>query len=241
MMAFRPHILDAVRAHAAREAPRECCGLVTLEAGRQRYHPCRNVAPAASEFEISGEDYAAAEDAGQVLGIVHSHVGTPPEPSPADLAACRTSGLPWLIVNHPTGESRTIVPGAYRAPLEGRAYVHGVHDCWALVRDGLRELAALEVPDFERRDRWYLRGDNLVEQHLVEAGFVKVAHDIREARRFDLLVMQLGAPVPNHTALYLGDGIMLHHPECGLSRKAVFGGQWAKCLRFVARHVSEPA
>ncbi|WP_043945190.1 Mov34/MPN/PAD-1 family protein, partial [Ralstonia solanacearum] len=44
--------LDAARQHAAREHPRECCGLVVVVNGRERYVPCRNVAVGTEHFEM---------------------------------------------------------------------------------------------------------------------------------------------------------------------------------------------
>jgi proteasome lid subunit RPN8/RPN11 len=232
-MNLQPATLAAVLAHAAREAPRECCGVIVDVEGAQQYYACRNVAQDGQQFEIHGLDFAAAEDAGRIVAIAHSHVGIPPIPSPADKAGCEASGLPWLIVNHPVGSHFMFEATGYRAPLLGRAFVHGVHDCWALVRDALMEEVGLTLPDFPRREGWDRGGEDLFEQHLAAAGFVKVSGELR---KYDLLVMQIGADVPNHCALYLGEGVMLHHPMRTLSRRAVFGGHWAKCLRFAARH-----
>ncbi|MFP3822548.1 C40 family peptidase, partial [Bacillus sp. SIMBA_008] len=71
--------------HAAAEYPRECCGLVIAGADGERYIPCRNTAATPSEhFRLPAEDYAAAEDQGRVLALVHSHPNAPAVPSDAD-------------------------------------------------------------------------------------------------------------------------------------------------------------
>ena len=70
---MRQKIIDAIMAHAAAEYPRECCGVVVQKSRVQRYIPCRNLATDPTEhFHLSPEDYAAAEDWGTVIAIVHS-------------------------------------------------------------------------------------------------------------------------------------------------------------------------
>lgn len=89
--------LDA-HAHALREQPREACGLLVRVAGVARYIACRNVAAAAGEFELHGEDFAAAEDMGEVIAVVHSHPEGPSQASLDDIRGCRESRLPWFIL-----------------------------------------------------------------------------------------------------------------------------------------------
>jgi len=66
--------LQAIQAHAVAEYPRECCGLVVATAAGEQYLPCRNTAETPSEhFRLPAEDYADAEDQGELLAVVHSH------------------------------------------------------------------------------------------------------------------------------------------------------------------------
>lgn len=41
--------------------------------------------------------------------------------------------------------------------------------------------------------------------------------------------------VPNHAAVYLGDGLMLHHMYGRLSSRDVYGGYWREVTRLVVR------
>ncbi len=225
--------------HAALCAPRECCGLAIERDGQLSYVPARNRAPAQSEFEIDPADWAAAEDLGTVVGICHSHVGLPPTPSMADHVMCRRTGMPWLIVSWPTRAVHVLRPNdALPAPLVGRPFVHGVLDCYSLIRDYYQQMGHL-LPDFERTFEWWLNGGDLYRDGISPAGFVRVfgsEFDLAALKPHDVLLMQVASPVPNHGAIYLGDGRILHHVQGQLSREAPYGGYWRRATTQVIRH-----
>ena len=224
-------LVPDVLAHAAKEQPRECCGLAVVVKGRLRYWPCRNIATS-GEFYIHPEDYAAAEDAGDVVGICHSHVGLPPVPSDADRVMCEKTGLPWLIVNGQTGAHQVIEPTGYRLPLVGRQFVHGVVDCFSLVRDYFSRELGIALPDYERTDNWWLAGQNLYLDNLQDAGFVRVD----DLQKHDMILMQVASTVPNHAAVYIGDNLILQHCMGRLSSRDPYGGYWRKCTVAICRH-----
>ncbi|KWW37899.1 hypothetical protein AU374_01678 [Cupriavidus metallidurans] len=231
---MRRETLLAVREHAQRDYPREACGLVVIVKGRERYVPCRNVAAGTEHFVMPAEDYAAAEDLGEVIALVHTHPDAPATPSEADRVSCEGSGLPWHILSWPADDLQSIEPVGYQAPLVGREFAHGVLDCYALIRDWYRRERGIELLDFERRDNWWNRGDDLYMQHYAEAGFVVVSQDHPE-QGGDVILMQLRSKVPNHAAIYLGDGLMLHHQHGRLSSRDVYGGYWQEITRCVLR------
>jgi hypothetical protein len=48
--------------------------------------------------------------------------------------------------------------------------------------------------------------------------------------------MQVASPVPNHAAIYLDDGPILHHLQGRLSSRDVYGGYWQKITTHTLRH-----
>lgn len=230
-------VIDAIRADAARAYPRECCGVVIVVRGRQRYVACVNIASGNSHFAIRPEDYAAAEEVGEITHIVHSHPGMPPLPSEADLVGCERSGLPWIIVNWPTGALHAFAPTGYQAPLVGRLFSHGILDCYSLVRDYYRCELSLDLPDFERDEEWWLKGGNLYLDNFQKAGF-RAVEDGKVMQKHDVLLMQIASDVPNHAAVYVGDGCILQHCMNRLSSRDIYGGYWQRSTVKVLRHQS---
>ena len=129
---MHPTLLLAFIQHAQNCYPQECCGLIIQQTNKACYWPCDNIATnKTDEFEISAQEYAAAEDHGNIIGICHSHPDASSKPSDRDIAMCEASSLPWHIISWPEGDLRSIVPTGEAPPLVGRPFVHGVWDCYS--------------------------------------------------------------------------------------------------------------
>lgn len=233
MIKLTDKLLEAVRAHAAEAAPRECCGVIVVARGKAKYRPCRNLAESGQQFVIDPADYAAAEDAGEIVMIVHSHPNMAPTPSQADMVGIESTGLPWLIVNHPIGTHALMAPSGYRAPLIGREFVHGVLDCLTLIQDYFQNLG-ITLPQYQRDHLWWQKGQNLYLDLYQDCGF-EMVDDIRT---HDVVLMQIASPVPNHGGVILADGHLLHHQAGRLSSRDVYGGWYRKITTHVLRHRS---
>lgn len=232
-MNLEPHIKEAFEAHAKHDAPNEACGLLIIRKGKQHYWKCRNLAIGTDNFIIDPQDYAKADQEGEIVGVIHSHPITNPRPSQADLVACEETNLPWYIYAVGADAWHQFEPSGYVAPLVGRQWSHGVLDCYSIIRDWYKLECGIELLDFDRSDGWWERGQNLYLDNFEKAGFVRVAG---EPQRGDVILMQANAPVPNHGAIYLGDGQILHHVQGRLSTRDVYGGYWLKHTFCVLRY-----
>ncbi|HFT6991417.1 MAG: C40 family peptidase [Stenotrophomonas maltophilia] len=235
--------LQAIQAHAMAEYPRECCGLIVATAAGEDYVPCANTAAKPSDqFRMPAEDYAAAEDLGEVLAVVHSHPNSSAAASDADRVMCEASGLPWHIVSvgQVAGEApachdiQTIEPCGYEAPLVGRQFAHGTLDCYTLVSDFYARKLGIHLSQYDRDDNWWDNGQDLYSLDRLRAEGFELFDG--EPQRGDMILMQIRSPVPNHAGVYLGEGKMLHHLYGRLSETVIYGGMWAERTRYIVRH-----
>jgi proteasome lid subunit RPN8/RPN11 len=247
---MRTQTLDAIRAHAVAEYPRESCGLIISTDGIEQYIACVNNATEPSEeFRIAAQEYADAEDRGEVTGIVHSHPDATSRPSPRDLAMCEATGLPWHILSWPEGDLRTVLPTGH-TPLLKRPFVHGAWDCWQVCADWYSREWGLAFEAYSREDGWWEHdgGPSHYEDRYADAGFERVG----TPQRGDIIIMEIGRTKhPNHAGIYLGDDpalpgetvavqgagpFLLHHLYGRPSEIIVFGGPWLARTRMVLRH-----
>ena len=98
--------LAAVVAHARAEAPRECCGLlVGLEGRIVEAVALPNVDPTPERrFQVDPRDHIhlrrSLRGSGRsIAGVYHSHPGSPPAPSPSDVAEALYPDFIYLIVS----------------------------------------------------------------------------------------------------------------------------------------------
>jgi desampylase len=129
---MRPEVATAIAAHARREHPRECCGIL-LGVGDELVEAvaAQNVAAEpARHYEVSPADHIAqirrcrdtAKAGGTslaILGVYHSHPQSAPVPSPTDLD--RAWGEYVYLIAGPANGSAPLEIRAYR--LDGERFI----------------------------------------------------------------------------------------------------------------------
>ena len=202
---LRTELLKHVRLNSTTEA----CGLVLATDDGLVYFPCRNAADdKATGFMIPAEDYAEAEELGDIVAVFHSHPGPDglPVPSTLDAGMINESGIPWLICATETEQ----IGGPYlptATSLEGRDFTLGSCDCYGLVMAWHRT-RGIQLPDFRRPYPWWEKGEELfTSENFAAAGFVEK----KDLAVGDMVVFRIASNVTNHCGVYAGDGQILHH------------------------------
>jgi len=237
---------EAILTHAAQCYPAECCGVIVAGA----YIACRNIAESKNQFEIHHEDLASAEDRGEIQAYVHSHPNASAQASEIDLLQIELHGKPWVICAYPDAEFHVYEPCGYSAPLIGRNYIHGIQDCYSIVRDFYRRELGIDLMDFEREERWWelKEGKSLYLDGFGIAGF----SEVKEPQYGDVMLCRVGRTEHvNHAVIWLGNktdmqsertepcvgsSIILHHPYGRKSVREVFGPQWQERVVKIVRH-----
>jgi cell wall-associated NlpC family hydrolase len=120
-------------------------------------------------------------------------------------------GVPFVVITLPRYDLFCFGDMLARAPLIGRGFRHGVHDCYAVMRDWMAAELGLTFPDQPRSWEWWTKagGQNLYmafEQH----GFERI--DLGEPpKRGDVALFNFRFDVPMHGAVVIDRDLLLHH------------------------------
>lgn len=237
--------LHDIKIHAIKEHPRESCGVI-LDGG---YIAVENVADDPEcDFRIDPKRWLELYKQGHIQAVVHSHPVSlkrtreqreidPRTPSEQDMISQQATNIPWGIVAT-EGETCTDpiwLGSTDTLPLEGRTFIHGVTDCYSLIRDYYKLHHNTTLPDYPREYKWWEGVGNMYLDNFADAGFEEV--DLSDRQPGDVLLIYLLSDVPNHAAVYLGGNEILHHYTGRLSKRDRLD-KWEKrvthCLRYTA-------
>lgn len=227
--------------------PNEACGFVIAKGRKTFAIEVRNEAPyPRNTFLINPDQYAEAEEQGEIVAVWHTHVDEAPTPSEADLAGCEASGLTWLIMSiykrtdcFETTAVYPFSPSGHQQDFVGRPYIFGTFDCWSLVVDYLKRNHNIEMSnDYPRLQEFWLSDQtNFFDNCFEKEGLIEVTGELIDG---DVLMFQTDTSGhANHTAVYIGEGKILHHITGRLSNIDVYGGYWEKHTVRHLRHKSK--
>lgn len=212
--------------HCQSRFPQEACGFVVEIGGKETWVPCENKDHDPENFfTISPVDFVKASDVGKIKAVVHSHTIHPTAFSDDDRKMQAKMGVPWMLVGLMKGEPEVIWlrESKINTPLYGRTYAWGIHDCYSFIRDYYTDVVGIDIPDFERAERFWERGEDLYRNHFAEAGFVEI-NDPKDIQLHDVFIISLGGTsIPSHGAIYIGGNAIGHHLPNRLSCKEVYG------------------
>lgn len=205
---FSSDIENDIKTHAGEEYPKESCGFVI----NNQYVRCRNVSNRPEiRFELGAADHNLLLEEG-VQAFIHSHPDDYFAPSAADMEAQARYKIPFgICATTIHGGGRILYFGDCLPvePLEGRPFIHGVTDCYNIIRDWYKLNRDIDLPIFPRDWEWWNKGQCLYKDGFEKAGFVKI--EPSQAQEGDVVLCAIRSNTPNHGAIYLNPHKVLHH------------------------------
>lgn len=223
---------DELVAYAEKCYPSEACGVIS----NGKLIPIKNVSTRPQDgFVMCPLEFSEIMENHPIDAIFHSHPDDTATPSDHDIARMNRAEnkVPWVIVSYPDVDITVTYPKS-EPPLIGRRFVHGVDDCYGVVRDFYRKKLGIELTNYHRDDNWWEQGENLYLDNYEAEGFYEVSMD--DLQYGDFILMQVLSNTVNHAAIYLGDGKILHHLYDRLSRVDTYGGYWLERTARTLRH-----
>lgn len=214
--------------------PEEGCGVIINERGRLVWAPCENVAEDKEvSFVLNSSQYIKAHLRGTIEAIVHSHVNSSADPSEADKATSEFLRTPYIIYSVPDAEKVEYIPKSFeKEKLLGREYEFGVNDCYSFARDYYKQEKNISLPVLDFQDNWWEKGLNYFDDYFEQFGF----KEVQSPEKHDAVLFSVRSHIPNHCAIYLGEGVIAHHAENRLSCKESIYPFWAKHITRYLRY-----
>jgi len=224
-MEFSKKIIEEIKAIAIREYPNEACIFIANGDIVQ----VKNIA--ANPAEDFAVDWLPFDN---LQAFVHSHPNGKPEPTKQDMISQLKTKVPWGVLAT-DGESATDINwwGKDIKPFIGREFIHGVSDCYTLIKDYYELELDIDIPEFPRDWEWWKNGEDLYIEGFEKAGFIRISE--KEARVHDVFLASIKSDTPNHGGVYLKNGLVLHHVQNRLSRKEP-ATRWKKYTTHWLRH-----
>ncbi|MDE4297081.1 Mov34/MPN/PAD-1 family protein [Phaeobacter gallaeciensis] len=255
---------EAAKKHARKVFPEESCGFIVDGV----YIPVENhaVDPALHEdgntncscrlcaFKISKTD--TANYLGKAQMVIHSHPHGPVFPSRQDMEGQIETAVPWGIIA--LDEDRIGDPEVWGdqlpvAPLLERQFMHGIRDCYSLVRDTFRAgheglaqqgittewpFAPITLKEVPRDDAWWEGGDDFYNVLADSYGWKEIK--MEEAQPGDVFLCKIRSQKFNHAGILVSRDLILHHLPSRFSRREPVGlwarsaGRWLRYTGVVA-------
>lgn len=235
-MILTEKIKQDIKTHALVDKPRECCGFVLYNEGKDRFETfkCKNIANNPVNFvEVDSREYLLAKDLGDIIYFYHSHRDKN-KLSAIDEKERLFNQLDYLIYDINSDEFIVNKKETRFNSYLGRKFKIGKTDCYNLIVDFYREELKIVIPNIlpERKTNWFKDSKNYILENLNKTNFVIMGD--KSLKQNDLIVMDYGN-FRWHFAIYLGDGLILHHPRNSESQIEEYKENLKQITKYILR------
>lgn len=233
---FTDELSNEFRAYVITKYPNEACAYVI----DGKLVPVDNISATPQDtFELSTADQTLQLKASCFL---HSHPNGTNSPSLLDMVSQKAARIPFGIVtcsNDSASFPIFLSDANLSIDLKERMFIHGIFDCYSQIRSYYFQTRGVTLPDFPRDDKWWEDAPDtytdLYLRNFEKANFSSI-HKSEEMKEGDVILMNiLGGNVVSHAAIYLGNGLILHHLYNRLSKED-HAPSWKKFYHTVVRY-----
>lgn len=243
---FSDNLLTQIKNHALWTAPEECCGLfVKIENGLMAIE-AKNISKLDKNhhFTIDFQAFLEAEKVGEVKGYYHSHNSEVDGYifSEIDLKNFKIHNLFSVIYNVKENQFYFLTDGD-RLTYIGRKFKIGKEDCFSLVREYYKKELNITIMDYARDSKWYVKEPEIWVKNREKEGFTIIYEGndftLSNLKPHDVLLSKFrDIPYPSHAAVYVGNGMVLHHPATKYSTIEPLCGEIKDKTVVILRHKS---
>ena len=243
---MKERIKQEIKKHAIDEVPHECCGILLQNENENSLEilKCENSsAHKANHFLISPRDYLKASEKGKIIAFYHSHCSEEDSFSEYDKLQSEQHNIKYILYCVEKNTFHEYEPKNYTSPYVGRDFELGVNDCLTLGIDYYKNECDIQIKNHYRDRNWFIENPNSYQEHYEEEGFIKVLdgpltkENLPEVKKHDAVLMKyLGKNFPTHGAMYIGDGLILHHQIGCYSRVEPYSDTFLERTVGILRH-----
>lgn len=132
--------------------------------------------------------------------------------------------------------------------LIGKQFSMGKNDCYSILRAIYKDNLNIELPNYARPNDWWLEENvNYYVDRYKKEGFILLEDpSLEDLRPFDVMLIAIPDPrdlkrvVTNHCAIYLEQGMIVHHRMGTLSSIAPYRGVLRNLTTHIVRHKDIP-
>lgn len=229
-------IKEQIKMHSLIDKPRECCGFIFWNEGknRQEIYKCKNIAENPVNFvEVDSREYLLVKEQGEIICFYHSH-NKKDKLSAVDESEQKFNNLNYLVYDIQSDSFLWNRKQNKFNSYVNRKFKIGKSDCFNLVCDFyLKELKINILDPIPNRVKdWYKNPKNYILDNINKTNFYIVAD--KSIKLYDIIVMDYGDS-RWHFGIYLDDGLILHHPNGELSKIEEFKESYKKLVKYILR------
>lgn len=131
--------------------------------------------------------------------------------------------------------------------LIGLQFEHGVRDCYTMLQKMFEDNTPIRLAPYARPDDWWISGMDLYSQNYRNEGFERIEEKLRaDYNPLDVFLISIpdsrnmDVSVANHCAIYLGNGMMIHHRLGKLSEVRPYRHAMKDYTTAIIRHKDVP-